>query len=157
MLRLIVLDVDGVLTDGRITYDSEGKEYKSFHVRDGYGIVRALRRGIKVAVVSGRCCTAVTVRCKELGITDVFQGVQDKEEVYEKLKERHNLKDSEVAVMGDDIPDIPILLKAGFSGAPSDAVEEVKRVVSFVSRFPGGRGAVRDFIDYLLELQGHLK
>jgi 3-deoxy-D-manno-octulosonate 8-phosphate phosphatase (KDO 8-P phosphatase) len=151
VIKLIVLDVDGVMTDGTITYDSEGREYKSFNVKDGYGVVKALKTGLKVAVITGRNSKMVEIRCKELGISDVFQGVDDKLEIYKALKEKYNLKDFEVAAMGDDIPDLPILEKVGLSGAPIDAVEEVKKKVSFVSRFGGGKGAVREFIDYILE------
>ncbi|MEO2068574.1 MAG: HAD-IIIA family hydrolase [Desulfurobacteriaceae bacterium] len=157
MIKLIILDVDGVMTDGTITYDSEGREYKSFNVRDGYGIVKALKSGIEVAVITGRKSKMVEIRCKELGIRDVFQGVDDKLRVYEVLKEKHNVEDFEVAAMGDDIPDLPILKKVGLSGAPSDAVEEIKKRVSFVSRFGGGKGAVREFIDYILEINKNEK
>ena len=151
MIKLIVLDVDGVLTDGSIIYDSEGREYKIFNVKDGYGIVTAVRRGIKVVVISGRNSPIVERRCRELGITEIFQGVSDKLKVYEEVKEKYGLKDSEVAAMGDDIPDIPILERVGFSGAPADAVPEVKKVVKLVTSLPGGKGAVREFIDYLLK------
>ncbi|MEO2082767.1 MAG: HAD-IIIA family hydrolase [Desulfurobacteriaceae bacterium] len=150
MIKLIILDVDGVLTDGLITYDSEGREYKSFNVKDGYGIVRARRMGIEIAVVTGRFSSMVEKRCSELGIREVYQGVENKLRIYNYLKEKYDLKDSEIAVMGDDIPDIELLKKAGFSGAPSDAVEEVKKVVNFVSSKPGGHGAVREFIDLIL-------
>jgi 3-deoxy-D-manno-octulosonate 8-phosphate phosphatase (KDO 8-P phosphatase) len=151
VIKLIVLDVDGVLTDGSIIYDSEGREYKIFNVKDGYGIVTAVRRGIKVVVISGRNSPIVERRCRELGITEIFQGVSDKLKVYEEVKEKYGLKDSEVAAMGDDIPDIPILERVGFSGAPADAVPEVKKVVKLVTSLPGGKGAVREFIDYLLK------
>jgi 3-deoxy-D-manno-octulosonate 8-phosphate phosphatase (KDO 8-P phosphatase) len=151
VVKLIILDVDGVLTDGSIIYDSEGREYKNFNVKDGYGIVTAIKKGIKVVVISGRSSTIVEKRCRELGITKVFQGVSDKLEVYERIKEEFGLRDSEIAAMGDDIPDIPILKRAGFSGAPADAVPEVKKVAKFVTTLPGGKGAVREFIDYLLK------
>ena len=152
MIKLIILDVDGVMTDGTITYDSEGREYKSFNVRDGFGIVTAIKKGIGVAVITGRHSFMVDRRCKELGIKDVYQGVDDKLEVYEMLKTKYNLRDEEIAVMGDDIPDLPLLKRAGISGAPADAVEVVKKNVTFISSLPGGRGAVREFIDYILEL-----
>jgi len=150
VIKLIILDVDGVLTDGLITYDSEGREYKSFNVKDGYGIVRARRMGIEIAVVTGRFSSMVEKRCSELGIREVYQGVENKLKIYNYLKEKYDLEDSEIAVMGDDIPDIELLKRAGLSGAPSDAVEEVKKVVNFVSSKPGGRGAVREFIDLIL-------
>ncbi len=154
MVKLIVLDVDGVLTDGTITYDSEGREYKSFNVKDGYGIVRAIRLGVEVAVITGRHSSIVEKRCHELGIKLLFQGVEDKLAVFRKLVEDMGLETEETAAMGDDLPDIPVLKAAGVSAAPADAVEEVKRTVKFISSKPGGRGAVREFIDYLLELSG---
>ncbi|WP_457678600.1 KdsC family phosphatase [Thermovibrio sp.] len=150
MVKLLILDVDGVLTDGTITYDPLGRELKSFNVKDGYGIVRFREKGGIVAVVSGRFSSIVERRCRELGVDEVVQGVSNKEEVYLKLKEKYSLEDSQIAVMGDDLPDLPLLKVAGVSGAPADAVPQVKVVVDFVSRREGGRGAVREFIDFLL-------
>ena len=154
MVKLLILDVDGVLTDGTISYDPFGREVKFFNVKDGYGIVRAIKSGITVAVVSGRFSWQVEKRCRELGITEIHQGVVNKEELYRSLKEKYSLSDREVAAMGDDLPDLPVLRAAGISGAPADAVPQVKVVVDFVSRREGGRGAVREFIDYLLEREG---
>jgi 3-deoxy-D-manno-octulosonate 8-phosphate phosphatase (KDO 8-P phosphatase) len=154
MVKLLILDVDGVLTDGTITYDHLGREVKFFNTKDGYGIVRAQKEGIKVAVVSGRYSWQVEKRCRELKVEEVYQGVSDKLSLYQKLKEKFGLKDEEVAAMGDDIPDLPLLERVGVSGAPADAVPEVKVIVDFVSRREGGRGAVREFIDYLLKEKG---
>ena len=155
MIKLIVLDVDGVLTDGNIYYDNLGNEYKSFNVKDGYGIKRAITSGIEVAVISGRSSKTVEKRCKELGITKVFQGVSDKLSVLRQLCDELQVSFEEVAAMGDDLPDIPILSVVGFSGAPADAVEEVKKVVRFCCKREGGRGAVREFIDHILSLNGN--
>lgn len=154
MVKLLILDVDGVLTDGTISYDPWGREVKFFNTKDGYGIVRALREGIVVAVVSGRYSWQVEKRCRELGVEELYQGVSDKMEVYRKLKEKYSLDDEQVAAMGDDLPDLPLLKAVGVSGAPADAVPQVKVVVDFVSRREGGRGAVREFIDYLLSREG---
>ncbi len=154
MVKLLILDVDGVLTDGTIWYDHLGREVKSFNTKDGYGIVQALRRGITVAVVSGRFSWQVEKRCRELGVEEIHQGVTDKLEVYRKLKEKYSLEDSEIGAMGDDLPDLPLLKRVGVSGAPIDAVPQVKVVVDFVSRREGGRGAVREFVDYLLTREG---
>jgi len=154
MVKLLILDVDGVLTDGRITYDHLGREVKFFNTKDGYGIVKAQKEGIKVAVVSGRYSWQVEKRCRELGIEEVRQGVSDKLSLYEELKEKFGLKDEEVAAMGDDLPDLPVLERVGVSGAPADAVPEVKVIVDFVSRRQGGKGAVREFVDYLLKEKG---
>jgi 3-deoxy-D-manno-octulosonate 8-phosphate phosphatase (KDO 8-P phosphatase) len=151
VVKLLVLDVDGVLTDGTITYDSLGREVKFFNVKDGYGIVKAREAGIEVAVISGRYSWQVEKRCRELGITEVYQGVGDKLSVLKSLMEKYTLQVSQVAAMGDDLPDVPLLKAVGISAAPSDAVPEVKLIVDFVSRNPGGRGAVREFIDFLLK------
>ena len=151
MVKLLILDVDGVLTDGTITYDGLGREVKFFNTKDGFGIVKAQKEGIKVAVVSGRYSWQVEKRCRELGVEEVHQEISDKLSLYEKLKKKFNLKDQEIAAMGDDLPDLPVLERAGISGAPADAVPEVKVIVDFVSRREGGRGAVREFIDYLLK------
>jgi len=154
LIKLIVLDVDGVLTDGIVYYDNFGNEWKGFNVKDGYAIKRALSSNIEIAVISGRYSKAVEKRCEELGISKVFQGVENKLEVLIKLCKEMRVSFEEVAAMGDDIPDIPILEKVGFSGAPADAVAEVKRIVNYVSKREGGRGAVREFIDYILSLNG---
>ncbi len=150
MLKLLMLDVDGVLTDGSIIYDSEGREIKSFHVRDGFAIKEAVRKGVIVAVISGRNSLSVEKRCKELGIDEIYQGIDDKLSVFEELKRKFNVSETECGFMGDDIPDIPLLRAVSFSAAPSDAPDCVKRIVRFVSKNPGGRGAVREFIEYLL-------
>jgi len=150
VVKLIVLDVDGVLTDGTITYDSFGREVKSFNVKDGYGIVRAQKEGIVVAVVSGRYSWQVEKRCRELGITEVYQGVEDKLGLLQELMSKYSLSSSQVAAMGDDLPDLPLLKAVGTSAAPSDAVPEVKLIVDLVTRNLGGKGAVREFIDFIL-------
>ena len=154
MVRVIFLDVDGVLTDGTITYDSFGREIKSFNVKDGYGIVRALNSGIEVVVLSGRLSSYVEKRCRELGIRHVFQGIEDKLSVAREFLEERKLSLEESAAMGDDIQDLPLLEAVGLSGAPKDAVPQVKVKVNFVSSLSGGRGAVREFIDWILRKNG---
>ncbi|WP_456456118.1 KdsC family phosphatase [Thermovibrio sp.] len=151
MVKLLILDVDGVLTDGTITYTPFGTEIKSFNVKDGFGIVKALKEGLKVAIVSGRYSSLVEKRFSELGVEEIYQGVKDKLELYNSLKEKFSLEDFQIAVMGDDLPDIPLLKVCGVSGAPKDAVPEVKLIVDFVSTKEGGKGAVREFIDFLLK------
>ncbi len=155
MIKLLILDVDGVLTDGTITYTPFGTEIKSFNVKDGFGIVKALREGLKVAVISGRYSSLVEKRFSELGVEEIYQGIEDKLELYNYLKEKFSLKDSQIAAMGDDIPDVPLLKACGISGAPKDAVPEVKLIVDFVSTKEGGKGAVREFIDFLLKEKGN--
>jgi 3-deoxy-D-manno-octulosonate 8-phosphate phosphatase (KDO 8-P phosphatase) len=149
-IKLVVLDVDGVLTDGRITYDSSGREVKFFSVKDGYGIVRALKEGIKIMVVSGRSSPLVQKRCEELGVELLFQGVQEKLPLVEEKLRELGISFEETAAMGDDVPDIPLLKRVAISGAPKDAVPEVKVIATFVSRSGGGMGAVREFIDFIL-------
>lgn len=150
-ITLLLLDVDGVLTDGRITYSDDGRESKSFHVRDGYGIVTLRRHGCRVGIITGRSSAIVTRRAQELGIDDVMQGVGDKLQVYEALKRKYALADREIGYIGDDGPDVDVLRKAGFSAAPADAHESVRKVVMYVCTRRGGEGAVREVIDMILE------
>jgi 3-deoxy-D-manno-octulosonate 8-phosphate phosphatase (KDO 8-P phosphatase) len=149
-VRLLVLDVDGVLTDGRLLYGSAGEEVKRFHVRDGFALVAARRAGLAVAVISGRASAAVTRRLAELGVEEVHQGVEDKERCLDELLARLGVVRAQVAAMGDDLPDLPLLREAGLALAPADAAAEVRRVAHWTSRFPGGRGAVRDAVEMLL-------
>jgi 3-deoxy-D-manno-octulosonate 8-phosphate phosphatase (KDO 8-P phosphatase) len=144
------MDVDGVLTDGKVSYDDNGREYKSFHAHDGYGITRARRHGLIVAVITGRASSIVVRRAKELGIKEIHQKVTDKLVVYKMLKRRYNLRDEEVCYIGDDEPDSAVLRRVGVSAAPADAMEEVQNIVDMVTKNNGGRGAVREVIDYIL-------
>ena len=150
-IKLLLLDVDGVLTDGRIILDSSGHELKAFHVRDGHGIKLAQRAGIMVGIVTGRSSEVVSLRAKELGIQEVHQGAHDKIIVYEALLEKYNLQDSEVAYMGDDIVDNDVLRRVGFAVTVSDSDPAVKPYVDMITKAPGGRGAVREFINLILK------
>ena len=147
---MIVLDVDGVLTDGSIIYGSDGTEYKHFHVHDGYGIFRARELGLQFAIISGRSSKVTTLRAKRLEIVDVHQGNNDKVSVFDKLKNKYKLQYNEVCFIGDDEFDLPLLRKVGLSVAPSDAIEAVRREVDYVTKAVGGRGAVREVIDAIL-------
>jgi len=149
-IRLLVLDVDGVLTDGGLLYDASGEETKRFHVQDGFALVAALRAGVQVAVLSGRASAAVTRRMAELGVTEVHQGVTDKVAALEALRERLGLALREVAVMGDDLPDLAAMTRVGMALAPANAVVEVKRAAHWVARRRGGDGAVREAVEMLL-------
>jgi 3-deoxy-D-manno-octulosonate 8-phosphate phosphatase (KDO 8-P phosphatase) len=149
-IRLLVLDVDGVLTDGVLVYGPSGEEIKRFHVRDGLAVQSARRAGVEVAVVSGRASAAVTRRMSELGIVEVHQGIADKAATLRALLGRLGVKAEETAVMGDDLPDLPVMKIAGLALAPSDAAPEVKRAAGWVSRSPGGHGAVREAVEMLL-------
>lgn len=154
-VRLVLLDVDGVLTDGRLWLGPVGEEWKSFHVHDGLAIVLAIAAGLVVAVVSSRTSDAVARRCAELGLGEVHQGVPDKLAVYEVLRGRHGCRDENVAAMGDDLADLPVLRRAGLAVAPADAVPEVRRAARWVTRRSGGAGAVREAMEAILRAQGH--
>ena len=150
-IRLLVLDVDGVLTDGGLDYGAAGEETKRFFVQDGLALVAARRAGLAVAVISGRASAAVTRRMTELGVTEVHQAVQDKAAAVESMMGRLGLRAAEVAVMGDDLPDLPLMKQAGLALAPANAVTEVRRAADWVARRAGGAGAVRDAVEMLLK------
>jgi 3-deoxy-D-manno-octulosonate 8-phosphate phosphatase (KDO 8-P phosphatase) len=153
-IRMIMMDVDGVLTDGRILYSADGAEIEAFFVRDGLGLRAAQRAGLVTAILTGRSSMAVARRAKELGIPEIHQGIPNKVETYEMLLRRHGLTDEAVAYLGDDVNDLPLLARAGLSAAPADAADEVKAKVAFVTSRGGGRGAVREVIDLILKAQG---
>jgi 3-deoxy-D-manno-octulosonate 8-phosphate phosphatase (KDO 8-P phosphatase) len=153
-IKMLMLDVDGVLTDGSIILDNEGNEYKSFHVRDGHGIKMLIHAGIHVAIITGRHSRVVERRAQELGITEVFQKCHDKRTVYKKLVEQYLLDDREVAYIGDDIVDAPIMDMVGLPVAVSDATEDTKAFAVLVTKSRGGRGAVREITDFILKSKG---
>jgi 3-deoxy-D-manno-octulosonate 8-phosphate phosphatase (KDO 8-P phosphatase) len=152
-VRLLVSDVDGVLTDGRIIVNDEGVESKQFHVRDGHGLKLLIRYGIDVVLVTGRKARTVEWRAADLGITEIHQGVWDKAAVFEEIIKRRNISPEETACIGDDIVDIPIMRRAGFSVAVADAVREVREVSDYVTENPGGGGAVREVCEMILKAQ----
>jgi 3-deoxy-D-manno-octulosonate 8-phosphate phosphatase (KDO 8-P phosphatase) len=149
-IRLLVLDVDGVLTDGGLHYGPSGEQDKRFHVQDGLAMVEAGRAGLTIAVVSGRTSPAVARRMTELGIGEVHQGAQDKGEVLSGLMARLGLDRAEVAMMGDDLNDLGPMKSAGLALAPRNAVREVRERADWVSRRAGGQGAVREALEWLL-------
>jgi len=153
-IKMLILDVDGVLTDGSIILDNEGNEYKSFHVRDGHGIKMLIHAGIHVAIITGRHSKVVERRAQELGITEVFQKCHDKRTVYKKLVEQYLLDDREVAYIGDDIVDAPIMAMVGLPVAVADATEDTKAFAVLVTKSRGGRGAVREIADFILKSKG---
>jgi len=150
-VRMILTDVDGVMTDGRIIYGSDGIEYKCFNVHDGYGISRALSKGLLMGIISGRISKVTAIRAKRLKIAEVYQGNEEKITVYKKIKAKYRLIDSEFCYIGDDEFDIPLLRKVGISAAPSDAIESVRREVDYVTKSAGGHGALRELIDAILK------
>ncbi|MCM2359543.1 MAG: HAD hydrolase family protein [Geobacteraceae bacterium] len=153
-IKLLLLDVDGVMTDGRIIFDSNGIESKFFNVKDGHGIKLLQRAGVEVGIISGRSSQVVANRAAELAISRVFQGALDKLTIYQGILRETGLTDAQVAFMGDDVIDIPVLSRVGFAAAPADAVEEVLPHAHFVARNRGGWGAVRELCDLILKAQG---
>ena len=153
-IRLLILDVDGVLTDGRIGLTDQGDEIKYFCVRDGLAIRLAQRSGIQVALLSGRSSRAVERRARELEVETVIQGSRDKVRHLEEILKRLDLEPSQVAAMGDDLPDLPLLKMAHFSAAPSDAAPEVQSSVDYLCQSPGGHGAVREVVERILKARG---
>ncbi len=153
-IKLLAFDVDGVMTDGSVTYDENGVEYKTFNVKDGHGLVRMVKSGFITAIITARNNGTVAHRAKNLNITEVYQGRQYKLPALEEIMAKYNLSYENVSYMGDDLPDICILEKVGLSCCPNDAVEEVKRICKFKSSLNGGRGAVRELCDFILDSQG---
>jgi len=149
-IKLIVLDVDGTLTDGGIYYDSQGNEMKRFDVKDGLGIKVALAAGLQIAVITGRISPIVERRVKELGIQHLIQGVQKKVPALCGLAENLGLSLGEIAYMGDDLNDLPAMNLVGFRACPADADEQVRELCEFVAQKNGGNGAVREFVQYIL-------
>ncbi len=153
-IKLIVLDVDGTLTDGRITYDENGVESKSFNVKDGMAIGQAIKYGMKVAIITGRNSIIVEKRSKELGITDIYQGIKNKIKTLDELLEKYDYTYENVAYMGDDINDIPAMMRASYVGITADAVSDIKEFATFTSIYKGGEGAVREFVETILKANG---
>jgi 3-deoxy-D-manno-octulosonate 8-phosphate phosphatase (KDO 8-P phosphatase) len=153
-VAFLLLDVDGVLTDGRVTFTSAGEEIKSFHSHDGHGIKQLFLAGIEVGLLSGRRSPIVERRALELGIVEVHQGAEDKLAVYKTLLVRRKLRDQDVAYVGDDVPDLPVFKRVGFAVAVRNAHDEVKRSVHYTTTRTGGDGAVREVADLILRAKG---
>jgi 3-deoxy-D-manno-octulosonate 8-phosphate phosphatase (KDO 8-P phosphatase) len=153
-VRVLILDVDGVLTDGRIIISDDGQETKCFHVRDGHGLKMIKRAGIEVMFLTGRKSRVVEHRARELGVEKVYQGARDKLAIFIEILAAGGLSPEQAAFMGDDIVDLPVLRRAGFSVTVCDSHSEVLRAVDFVTQNPGGRGAVREVCEMILKAQG---
>lgn len=153
-IKLLILDVDGVLTDGKVVYADSGEELKFFNVKDGHGIKLLVRAGIDVAIITGRYSKAVENRAADLGIKMVFQKALNKIEAYEEILRIKDLTDSEVSAVGDDLPDLPVLRRCGLSFAVPGSVEEVKEEVDCITKREGGMGAVREACEIILRAQG---
>jgi 3-deoxy-D-manno-octulosonate 8-phosphate phosphatase (KDO 8-P phosphatase) len=156
-IRLLILDVDGTMTDGKLYFGPRGEALKVFHVRDGQGIKHLDAAGITVAVITGRKSKMTEVRCRELGVEHVIQGAQDKVAAFEKLRARLKIEVSESACVGDDIADVPLMNVVKVAFAVADAHRDALRAAHIVTSLPGGAGAVREVCDYLLESRNHLK
>ena len=152
-IKMVVFDVDGVMTDGSITYDENGVEYKTFNVKDGQGIVRITKEGIITAIITARNNATVKHRFENLGMSRLFMGQKDKMIAMKQLLDEYNLDLSQVAYMGDDLPDIPVLKEVGLASCPNDAIDEVKELCHFISSKNGGRGAVRELTDLIYSSQ----
>lgn len=153
-IRLLLLDVDGVLTDGGIVYDGNGIEIKVFNVRDGHGIKMLQRYGIEVGIITGRVSPVVDIRAKELGISLIYQGALKKLDSYNDIKQKTGFTDNQIAYIGDDIIDVPVMRRVAFAAAPVDAILAVRNVAHYVAESAGGRGAVREVCDLILKGRG---
>lgn len=153
-IKLLILDVDGVLTDGQFLLTEQGEELKSFNAKDGHGLRMLMAEGIEIALISGRNSKAVDFRARDLGIREVHQGVGDKGPFCEKIIRQRNLRKDQVCCVGDDIPDLPLFEHSGISFAVSDASPVIKRVATYTTRQRGGHGAVREVCEVILESRG---
>ena len=154
-IKLCAFDVDGVMTDGSLTFDENGVEYKTFNAKDGQGVQLLHKAGIIPAIITKRKNGTVQYRAKVLGIKEFHEGVQDKLEELDKIVEKLGITYDEISYMGDDIPDVCVLEKVGLATCPADAVDEVKNVCSFISEKNGGKGAVRELINFILKSKGY--
>jgi 3-deoxy-D-manno-octulosonate 8-phosphate phosphatase (KDO 8-P phosphatase) len=154
-LKLLILDVDGVLTDGRLFFDSGGNEYKCFHARDGHGIKLLRQTGVEVAVISGRKSNTVALRMKNLGIEHVYQGHENKISAFAEVLAKTGVTPEQAAHVGDDLLDLPIMMRVGFAIAVNDANFAVKEKADWCTNLPGGQGAVREVCDLIMQAQGN--
>jgi 3-deoxy-D-manno-octulosonate 8-phosphate phosphatase (KDO 8-P phosphatase) len=153
-IKLLLLDVDGILTDGSIIYTDEGKEIKTFNVRDGFGINILRKAGVETGLITARSSEALIRRSRDLHLKYVYQGVREKVKMCERVKKELNLQAREIAYMGDDWLDLALLSKVGFSATASDGAPEVKKIVDYVSTCSGGKGAVREVCELIIDAKG---
>ena len=153
-LKLLILDVDGVLTDGRIILGNDGEELKFFNIKDGLGIKNIQKLGIKVAIITGKSSRIVANRMQGLGVSDIYQGQNNKLEAFQTLIEKYNYKECEVGYMGDDLPDAPLLKRSGCAFIPLDANKLLYELVDYRCELRGGQGAVREVCDLIYEAKG---
>jgi len=153
-VKLMIFDVDGVLTDGNLWYSPTGEEIKAFHAFDGHGVKMLGSSGVRLALLTGRKSAAVAARARELGVEHVLQGVEHKRERYEALLKELRLQAGDTGYMGDDLVDLPVLTRCGFACTVPDAPEDVKKRVHYVAAAPAGRGAAREVCEYVMRAQG---
>lgn len=153
-IKMLLLDVDGVLTDGKLVYNSGGIELKMFDVKDGYGLVRLRKAGIRTGIITAKTSAIVKKRSKDLGMDALYQNVDDKLTAYNDVKRRFRLKDGEIAYIGDDLPDLPVLLQTGLPLAVRNAADAVKKASLYVTRKDGGNGAVREIAEIIMRAKG---
>ena len=152
-IQLLAFDVDGVMTDGSITYDDNGLEYKTFNAKDGHGLAKMTKNGYITAIITGRRSGTVEYRAEDLHVVEVFQGVKNKIAILDALLQKYELDYTQVAYMGDDEPDICILEKVAIASCPKDAVKKVQDICNFISTKDGGHGAVRELCDFIYDSQ----
>ncbi|AIT08662.1 3-deoxy-D-manno-octulosonate 8-phosphate phosphatase [Candidatus Francisella endociliophora] len=155
-IKLLIFDIDGVLTDSKIIISNDGNEFKNFNVKDGLGLVLVQKLGIKIAIITGKESKIVQDRLTKLGVDpeDIFQGQKNKLKAYESLKVKYSLQDQNIAYMGDDLPDLILMNKVGLSATPVDSISIVKKYSNYICKSRGGDGAAREFCDYIIEQLG---
>ncbi len=153
-IKLVAFDVDGVMTDGSLSFTQDGIEIKTYNAKDGLGVVMLSRAGLITSIITARENNTVNLRAKMIDIKELYTGQKNKIEALKELMNKYNLKKEEIAYMGDDLPDICVLKEVGLSCCPDDAVDEVKKVCNFIAEKKGGRGAVRELCDFILKAKG---
>lgn len=154
-IKLVIFDVDGVLTDGSLYFGHDGREYKVFHSRDGHGMKMLRQSGVEIGVITARSSQAVAHRMANLGLEHVYQGQQEKLPAYENLKDKLGLSENEIAYVGDDVIDLPIMTRVGFAVAVADAHSEVAKRADWQTSLPGGRGAAREACEFIMKARGN--
>jgi 3-deoxy-D-manno-octulosonate 8-phosphate phosphatase (KDO 8-P phosphatase) len=152
-IRLVALDVDGVLTDGKLFILTDGQALRGFHIKDGYAIQLAIKKGLEIAIISGSGDDAVFSRFNKLGVRHIFLGVQDKKNTLQTLLEKNGVSAAEVLFMGDDVPDVAVMQSVGLSACPADAANDVRQMADYISPLDGGTGCVREVLEKILKLQ----
>ncbi len=153
-IKFLILDVDGVLTDGKLIYNSDGIELKAFDVKDGYGLVRLKQSGVRLGIITAKSSSIVETRAKDLGIDALYQNAGNKLTAYNDIKAKYSITDDEIAYIGDDVPDLVVLRQTGVPIAVHDAVEAVKKTAVYITKKCGGNGAVREVAEIILQAKG---